>query len=109
MKKFLLIGYFLFLFFATVSAQQAFKLITLPSLDSTTERTAFIRTPDNGFLIGTRQSGVTGWGSTMIKLDSAGNPVFAKQLTENISKIILCSDGGFLMLGTALIKTDSAL
>ena len=94
-----------------IHGQGPVKLITLPTLDSTTQRVAFIKKPGDGYLIATRQAGTTGWGSTMISTDDTGEPQSAARVTDNIPNVILCQDSGYLMQSAfnMLVKTDQAL
>ncbi len=89
-------------------AQDPPSFITLTGADSTSQR-AFIGLPQGGFLIVTTQSGSVGAGSTLVRTDANGAPVEAFHTPDIINRTVLCSDSGFLILGSALIKTDADL
>ncbi|MFZ1686839.1 MAG: hypothetical protein WAU70_05445, partial [Flavobacteriales bacterium] len=95
------------LFCGQVRCQQPVKLISLPTLDSTYQW-RFLKGAADGYLITTQQPDAAVVGSTMIGTDADGEPQVAYRIPGSITNVILCADGGYLMLGSALIKVDQA-
>lgn len=108
MKKILLILFIVSLASIFLKAQQPVKLVTV---DSSASNTSFVKIA-GGYLMSTVKSGSAGPVSTIIKTDSAGNPLLAKRINESIASIVPCADSGYLLLpsfSNIFIKTDNAL
>ncbi|MBK6777954.1 MAG: hypothetical protein IPG74_19685 [Flavobacteriales bacterium] len=88
-------------------AQQPLRVISLPTQDSTM-LWHFLEHTGGGYILSTMQPDQGAFGSTMIITDGQGVPVDALQLDDRIVRMVRCSDGGYLMMGEALIKTDAA-
>src|SRR5436190_17732558 len=91
----------------SADGQQPLSLISLPTLDST-YFWHFLERSAGGYVINTQQPDEGVPGSTIITTDSLGTPLSALRINDPMYRMIRCSDGGYLMMGTALVKTDAA-